>query len=173
MRRYVPRRARRRRRILLSVLAVLAAASALGAFAVIRDPALVPGASELLEQARIAWDLARLPRTLETAVTRAEFWDDDLLVLDMEIRNGSRFVIPCRDLRVVDRSGRVYVPSSTGVYYVNREESLWMREIEPGESIAAEFAFAVPDRALGLSCAVETRIGLVTLAPIKEITRRR
>lgn len=173
MSRYVPRRTRRRRRVLASALAWFLAACAVAGFTIARRPSLVPGGPEFFDQLAVFRDLLRLPRTLKTSVRGAEFWGRGLLVLDVEFRNDSRFVILCQDLRLVDRSGRVYLPSSTSVYYVNRDESLWMRQINPGSAVAGGFAFVVPDGAFGLACAVETRIGLVRLAPVKEIARRR
>lgn len=173
MRRYVPRRTRRRRRILAAALMWLLAVAAVAGFIVVRKPSLVQGAPELLEEAKIVRDLLRLSRTLKTSVRSAEFWGSDLVVLELEIQNGSQFVVPCQDLRLVDRSGRVYAPSSTSIYYVNRNESLWMRELNPGRSITGKFAFAVPDGTFGLSVAIETQVGVIRLAPVKEISRQR
>ncbi|MEW6227302.1 MAG: hypothetical protein AB1700_04300 [Bacillota bacterium] len=173
MKRYVPRRTRRRRRILAAVLTWLLAVGAVAGFIVVRKPSLFPGAPGLLEEAEVVRDLLRLSRTLKTTVRSAEFWGHDLLVLGVEIQNGSRFVILCQDLRLVDRSGKVYAPSSASMYYVNRDESLWMRQANPGRSIAGKFAFAVPDGTFGLSVAIETQVGVIRLAPIKEISRRK
>ncbi|MCR4403439.1 MAG: DUF4352 domain-containing protein [Firmicutes bacterium] len=173
MRRYVPRKARQRRRALVTIAIWLIAACAAAGLVVARNPALLPGARELLERARVVLDLLCLRRTLQVTVRSAEFWGPDLLVVDMEIVNHSRVFILCQDLRLVDRWGRVFQPSSTSVYYVNRQESLWMRQINPGRTVSGKFAFVVPDGTFALACAVETEVGLVWLAPIREIARRK
>ncbi|MGE5584225.1 MAG: hypothetical protein ACM309_01625 [Bacillota bacterium] len=172
MRRYVPRRARRRRRILVTVALWLVAACIVAGVVVIREPALVPGAPELLERARIVWDLLCLRRTLQLTVRSAKFWGPDLLIVDMEIQNRSPVVVLCQDLRLVDRRGQVFLPSGTSVYYVNRQESLWMRQVNPGRSVSGKFAFIVPDGTFGLSGAIQTEVGVIRLSPVKEISRR-
>jgi len=172
LRRYVPRRVRRRRRVLTTVALWLIAACAAAGFVVARNPALVHGAPESLERARIAWDLLCLRRTLEVTVRSAEFWGPDLLIVDMEVRNRSPVVVLCQDLRLVDRRGQVFFPSSTSVYYVNRQESLWMRQVNPGRSISGKFAFIVADGTFGLACGIETEIGVIRLSAIREISRR-
>ncbi len=171
MRRYLPRRTRRRRRILATAVLWFVAACAVAGLVVVREPSLVPGGLEFIEQARFYLDILGIPRAVHTVVRSARFWGPDLLVVDMEIRNESSFVILSQDLRLVDRSGKAYVPSSTSIYYVNRDESLWMRQVNPGRSITGKFAFIVPDGTFGLSVAIETQIGIVRIAPIRRISR--
>ncbi|MGE5587111.1 MAG: hypothetical protein ACM3ZO_02675 [Clostridia bacterium] len=173
MRRYVPRKARQRRRVLVTITLWLIAACVAAGLVVARNPALIPGAPEFLERAKVVRDLLCLRRTLQVTVRSAEFWGPELLILDMEIRNHSPIVILCQDLRLVDRRGRVFQPSSTSVYYVNRQESLWMRQVNPGWSVSGKFAFVVPDGTFALACAIETEVGVVGLSPIKEIARRK
>ncbi|MEW6301758.1 MAG: hypothetical protein AB1671_29185, partial [Thermodesulfobacteriota bacterium] len=173
LRRYVPRRARQRRRVLVTATLWLIAACAAAGLVVARNPALIPGAPEFLERAMVVRDLLCLRRTLQVTARSAEFWGPDLLIVDMEIRNHSPVVILCQDLRLVDRRGQVFLPSSTSVYYVNRQESLWMRQVNPGRSVSGKFAFIVPDGTFGLACAIETEIGVIRLSPIREISRRK
>jgi len=172
LRRYVPRRTKARRRVLVTVMLWFIAACVVAGFVVARNPSLVPGAPEALERASVIRDLLCLRRTVQVNVRRAEFWGSDLLIVDMEIRNHSPVVILCQDLRLVDRRGQVFFPSSTSVYYVNRQESLWMRQVNPGRSVSGKFAFVVPDGTFGLACAIETEIGVIKLSPVKEVSRR-
>jgi hypothetical protein len=168
---YVPRQVRRQRQIItqlvVGVVVVVLGVSVI----VMRYPWIIPGASEFLDQARLLWDLATLPFTVKIDVENAVFWGPNLLIVDISIENNSRFAILCKDLRLVDRGGQVYMPSSTSVYYVTRDESLWMRQINPGQRIRGKYAFTVPDDVFGLMFAVETETGLVKLQPISEVSR--
>ncbi len=138
---------------------------------VLRYPWIVPGATGVVDRARIYWDLATLPITVKIDVKDAAFWGRDLLIVNIYIKNNSRFVILSKDIRLVDRRGQVYMPSSTSVYYVNRDDSLWMRQINPGQKIGGKYAFTVPDDVFGLMFAVETELGLVKLQPISQVRR--
>jgi hypothetical protein len=153
----------------LIVWLVVAAASI--TVIVIRYPWIIPGATEVIDRVRVYWDLVTLPLTVKMGVKDAVFWGRDLLIVNMHVENNSRFVILSKDIRLVDRSGQVYMPSSTSVYYVNRDESLWMRQINPGQKLNGKYAFTVPDSVFGLMFAVETETGLIKLQPIEKISR--
>jgi hypothetical protein len=167
----VPRQVRRQRQIITQLVVGVVVAALAVSVAVIRYPGIIPGAQDLLEQARLHWDLATLRWTVKINVEDAVFWSNDLLVVDISIENNSRFVILSEDLRLIDRGGQIYIPSSTSVYYVTRDQSLWMRQINPGQKIRAKYAFTVPDRVFGLMFAVNTEVGLIKLQTISEVSR--
>jgi hypothetical protein len=168
---YVPRRVRRRRQIITQLIVCSVVAGICVLAIIMRYPWIIPGATEYMDQARVYWDLATLPLTVKINVEDAAFWGRNLLIVNISIENNSRFVILCKDLRLVDRGGQVYMPSSTSVYYVNRDESLWMRQINPGQKIKGKYAFSVPDSVFGLMFAVDTGNGLIKLKAISEVRR--
>lgn len=168
---YVPRRVRRRRQVVTHLIVVLIVAGLGVSVVVMRYPWIIPGAREFMDRARVYWDLATLPQAVKIHVENAVFWGQDLLIVNIRIENNSPFVILSKDLRLVDRRGEVYMPSSTSVYYVNRDESLWMRQINPGQKIRGKYAFIVPDNVFGLMFAVDTGMGLIKLQPISEVSR--
>lgn len=168
---YVPRRVRRQRQIITQLIVGVVVAVIGVSVVVMRYPWIIPGATDFIDQARLSWDLATLPLTVKIGVENAVFWGPNLLIVNIRIENNSRFVILCNDLRLVDRGGQVYMPSSTSVYYVTRDESLWMRQINPGQKIKGKYAFTVPDNVFGLMFAVDTEAGLIKLQPISEVSR--
>jgi hypothetical protein len=168
---YVPRQVRRQRQIIARLIVSVVVAVLVASVIIMRYPWIIPGATDFIGKARLMWDLATLPLTVKIDVGNAIFWGKDLLVVNIRIKNNSRFVILCKDLRLVDREGQVYMPSSTSVYYVTRDESLWMRQINPGQTIKGKYAFTVPDSVLGLMFAVDTGSGLIRLQPISEVSR--
>lgn len=168
---YVPRRVRRRRQIITQLFVGLVVVG-LGVSVIgMRYPWIIPGATDFIDQARVYWDLATLPLTVKISVDDAVFWGRDLLIVNIGIENNSRFAILCKDLRLVDRQGQVYMPGSTSIYYVNRDESLWMRQVNPGQKIKGKYAFTVPDGVFGLMFAVDTEMGLIKLKAISEVSR--
>lgn len=171
MKAYVPRRVRRRRQIITQLFVGLVVAGLGVSVIVMRYPWIIPGAPDFMDQARVYWDLATLPLTVKISVEDAVFWRRDLLIVNIGIENNSRFAILCKDLRLVDRQGQVYMPSSTSVYYVNRDESLWMRQVNPGQKLKGKYAFTVPDGVFGLMFAVDTEMGLIKLKAISEVSR--
>lgn len=168
---YVPRRVRRRRQIMTRLFVGLILAGLGASVIVMRYPWIIPGATDFMDQARVYRDLATLPLTVKISVEDAVFWGPNLFIVSIGIENNSRFAILCKDLRLVDRQGQVYMPSSTSVYYVNRDESLWMRQVNPGQKLKGKYAFTVPDGVFGLMFAVDTEIGLVKLKAISEVAR--
>jgi hypothetical protein len=168
---YVPRQVRRQRQIITQLIVVVVVVVLGVSVIVMRYPWIIPGATDFIDQARLLWDLATLPLTVKIDVENAVFWGPNLLIVNIRIENNSRFVILCKDLRLADRGGQVYMPSSTSVYYVTRDESLWMRQINPGQKIKGKYAFTVPDNVFGLMFAVDTGAGLIKLQPISEVSR--
>jgi hypothetical protein len=171
LRAYMPRRIKRQRKIITQLIIGLVMACVIFLIIIFRYPHIIPGATDFLDQMKIRWDLATLPLAVKINVKSAEFWNPDLLIVDVDIENNSRFVILCKDLRLVDRQGHIFLPSSTSVYYVTRDQSLWMREINPGQKIKGKYAFTVTDSAFGLMFAVDTEMRLIRLQSIKEISR--
>ena len=171
MKSYVPRQIRRKRQIIVQVIFSLLIIILSISVIILRYPWVIPGVSDYMESAGLLWDLTTLPLTLRIDVESAVFWDSDLLVVNISVKNNSRFVILLNDLRLVDRNGEVYMPSSTSVYYVTRDQSLWMRQVGPGKNIKGRYAFTVPDNVFGLMFAVDTGTRLIGLRPISEISR--